>query len=59
VNYIKDATIFGDQLHLVVEGDIAMGRIAGDLGVPPGGIEAIEPSLEDVFVALTRQRHAA
>jgi ABC-type multidrug transport system ATPase subunit len=59
VNYIKDATIFGDQLHLVIEGDVGTGRIAGDLGVPAAGIEAIEPSLEDVFVALTRQRHAA
>ena len=57
--YINDATIFGDQLHVLVAGDVPPDRIAADLAIPPERIEAIEPSLEDVFVALTRQRHSA
>jgi ABC-type multidrug transport system ATPase subunit len=57
--YIEDATIFGDRLHLLVAGDVAPDRIAGDLAIPTERIEAIEPSLEDVFVALTRQKHPA
>jgi ABC-type multidrug transport system ATPase subunit len=57
--YIEDATIFGDRLHVLVAGDIAPERIGGDLAIPTERIEAIEPSLEDVFVALTRQKHPA
>lgn len=57
--YVDDATIFGDRLHLLVAGDVPASRIAADLGVPAEFIEAIEPSLEDVFVALTRQKHTA
>ena len=55
--YVRDATIFGDSVHLVVDASVDAARIAADLGVPPEGIEPIEPSLEDVFVALTRERH--
>jgi ribosome-dependent ATPase len=55
--YVRDATIFGDTLHLVVDADATAQQVASDLGVPPSGVEPIEPSLEDVFVALTRQKH--
>jgi len=57
--YVRDATIFGDQLHVVVTNDVAAERIAADFGVAATDVERIEPSLEDVFVALTRARHDA
>ncbi len=57
--YVRDATIFGDRLHVVVTNEVAGWRIASDFGVAATGVEQIEPSLEDVFVALTRARHHA
>jgi len=59
IPYVRDATIFGDELHLLVAADVTPERIAHDLNVPPASLERIEPSLEDVFVALTRNRRAA
>ncbi len=55
--YIRDATIFGSGLHLLVDLGIPESRIATDLAVPIAGVTPIEPSLEDVFVALTRAHH--
>ena len=55
--YVRDATIFGDSVHLVVTADVAPPRIAAELGIPEAAVEPIEPSLEDVFVALTREKH--
>jgi ABC-type multidrug transport system ATPase subunit len=55
--YVRDATIFGDSVHLVVTADVAPARIAAELGIAEGAVEPIEPSLEDVFVALTREKH--
>jgi ABC-type multidrug transport system ATPase subunit len=55
--YVRDATIFGDRLHLVVPQSVGRTEIAADLGVNEGGVERIEPSLEDVFVAITHERH--
>ena len=54
--YVRDATIFGDTLHLVVAADVTPAQMAQDLGVADGAVEPIEPGLEDVFVALTRER---
>ncbi|MDQ6781806.1 MAG: ABC transporter ATP-binding protein [Candidatus Eremiobacteraeota bacterium] len=62
LGYVRDATIFGRDLHLVVAQDVAPERIQADLAQAAGTVEAvdrIEPSIEDVFVALTRQRAAA
>lgn len=62
LEYVRDATIFGRDLHLVVAHDVTPGRIQADLAQAAGAVEAverIEPSIEDVFVALTRQRAAA
>jgi ABC-type multidrug transport system ATPase subunit len=56
--YIRDATIFGSGLHLLVDVGTTERRIAEDLAVPATEVAPIEPSLEDVFVALTRTRHA-
>lgn len=55
--YIRDATIFGDVVHLLVSDDVSPEHLAADLGVSPAGVERIEPTLEDVFVALTREHH--
>lgn len=55
--YVRDATIFGETLHLLVASDVTAARLGQDLNVPICCIEEIEPSLEDVFVALTRARH--
>ncbi|MBV8222369.1 MAG: ABC transporter ATP-binding protein [Candidatus Eremiobacteraeota bacterium] len=57
--YVKDTTIFGRDLHVVVDAAIAADRLQRDLeqrGCAILGVERIEPSLEDVFVALTRAR---
>ena len=56
--YVKDATIFGSGLHLVVDGGTTESRIAEDLAVPGAEVVPIAPSLEDVFVALTRAHQA-
>ena len=59
---IDDAAIFGTALHLVVEdASEATGAIISylsDHGIDVAKVEAIRPSLEDVFVALTRVRGA-
>ena len=60
--YVRDATIFGRDLHVVVDAGVATDRIRADLTQSAGEIGAIEriaPSLEDVFVMLTRARGAA
>ena len=53
-------TIFGRDLHLVASSDVDVKKLQADLadcGVST--VERIEPSLEDVFVALTRAKTAA
>ncbi|HEV2909676.1 MAG TPA: ABC transporter ATP-binding protein [Candidatus Eremiobacteraceae bacterium] len=60
--YVSDVTIFGRDLHLVIKADIDPQRLQHDIeakGCRIAGIERIEPSLEDVFVALTRAQAAA
>lgn len=62
LGYVRDVTIFGRDLHLVVAQDVPAQRLRDDLEGAAGKIEAldrIEPSIEDVFVALTRARSAA
>ncbi len=55
--YVKDATIFGREVHAIVDAGVPASKIAEDLHglVPAEAVKAIEPSLEDVFVALTRE----
>jgi ABC-type multidrug transport system ATPase subunit len=60
--YVRDVTIFGRELHLVVSAEVTPERLTADLarsGCGVAGIERIEASLEDIFVAITRQRSAA
>ena len=58
--YVRDATIFGDALHVLVDQGSAP-RMLHDLeaaGFSGAEMRAIPATLEDVFVTLTR-RHAA
>ncbi|MDQ6768112.1 MAG: ABC transporter ATP-binding protein [Candidatus Eremiobacteraeota bacterium] len=62
LRYVHDVTIFGRDLHLVVDQSVTPERLRSDLlaaGNRIDNIERIEPSIEDVFVALTRARSAA
>jgi ABC-type multidrug transport system ATPase subunit len=55
--YVRESTIFGQSVHAVIDADIGDALLSGDLaahGHAPGSIRAIIPSLEDVFVSLTR-----
>src|SRR5438105_9175772 len=55
--YVEDVTIFGNSLHLLARSDVAEEQIKRDLEQAAGArveIRPIEPSLEDVFVRLTR-----
>jgi ABC-type multidrug transport system ATPase subunit len=55
--YVEDVTIFGNSLHLLVSTDVAPETIARDLEQRAGArveIRPIEPTLEDVFVRLTK-----
>ncbi len=62
LEYVHDVTIFGRDLHCVVDLNIPAQRLRDDLTAAAGRIESldkIDPSIEDVFVALTRARAAA
>ena len=62
LDYVRDATIFGRDLHIVADAKADEARLRADLAPAAGRIddvERIEPSLEDVFVALTREHGAA
>ena len=55
--YIDDVTIFGNALHLLLRSDVDDARVTRDLEEAAGTrvrLRAIEPSLEDVFVRLTK-----
>ena len=57
--YVEDVTIFGNSLHLLVRTDIPTERIERDLEAKAGArvvVRPIEPSLEDVFVRLTKMQ---
>ncbi len=47
---IRQATIFGQSIHALADAD----RSAADLGLAGVQVHETEPSLEDVFVALSR-----
>jgi hypothetical protein len=53
--YIKEVTIFGQTLHVVMREEVSEAQLRDDLnqkGVEVVSVRAIEPSLEDVFVTL-------
>jgi ABC-type multidrug transport system ATPase subunit len=57
LSYVREATIFGLSVHAVIEAGVTDDELRHDLdarGHPPEFIRDIAPSLEDVFVSLTR-----
>lgn len=55
--YVSEATIFGQSVHAVINADVTDQSLTRDLesaGHPVVSIRPIVPSLEDVFVSLTR-----
>jgi hypothetical protein len=60
--YVVEVTIFGNALHLLVGGGVDDATVAADLERAAGArveIRPIAPSLEDVFVRLTRAQQEA
>lgn len=58
LGYVRDVTIFGDSLHALVDRG-AESRVEADLagmGYGQSQVAVIPPTLEDVFVTLTRER---
>jgi ABC-type multidrug transport system ATPase subunit len=55
--YVDDVTIFGNALHILLDGSVADAQVARDLEARAHAgvrIHPIEPALEDVFVRLTK-----
>jgi len=61
--YVDDVTIFGNALHLLVSSGVDERQIERDLSAAAEGarvtVRPIPPSLEDVFVRLTKLQAAA
>ena len=60
--YVDDVTIFGNALHLLVGSEVSDAEIARDLSAKSDAkveVRPIDPSLEDVFVRLTKLQAAA
>lgn len=58
-DYIIDATLVEGQLHLFMPDSVSADSVVEKLrgaGVHTGSIQSVKPSLEDVFVLLTRSR---
>ncbi len=57
---VRDATMFGDVLHVLVDADMPPERLVRDIAPDDAeaGHRAVAPTLEDVFVLLSRS-HAA
>lgn len=55
---VIDATLFGETVHVLAHQSLTIQQMARYLALPVEAIQArlIPPSLEDVFVGLTRQR---
>ena len=53
---IRDATLFGEAIHLLIDNDLEDATLRAALGAVGDGIELrpIAPSLEDVFVTLSQ-----
>ena len=58
---VRDATLFGETVHLLVDQATTDAELVRAVGEPPAAVEIrpVAPTLEDVFVTLTRQAGAA
>jgi ABC-type multidrug transport system ATPase subunit len=57
-DYVQDATIFGQSIHLLMKADEPINRISATLeaiGIAEAEVAFARPSLEDVFVTLTKR----
>ncbi|MFP5263158.1 MAG: ABC transporter ATP-binding protein [Blastocatellia bacterium] len=58
-DYVRDATIFGQSIHLLMEVDEpidALRATLAEIGIRDAEITLARPSLEDVFVTLTKKQ---
>jgi len=55
---VRDATLFGEKLHLLVDEDQNEAALVDAIGAPPDQVDIrrTAPTLEDVFVAMTRRQ---
>jgi ABC-type multidrug transport system ATPase subunit len=56
--YVRDATIFGQSIHLLMDSSAPLDRIKetlGGIGITDAEVTPARPSLEDVFVTLTKR----
>jgi ABC-type multidrug transport system ATPase subunit len=59
--FVLDSTIFGQSIHLLMDASTPLERIGETLlaiGIDDAGVAEARPSLEDVFVTLTRRQAA-
>lgn len=56
--YVRDAMIFGSEVHASVDASCALEQLASDVAAVAraGAIRATDPSLEDVLVTLVHER---
>jgi ABC transporter DrrB family efflux protein len=56
VDGVVDATLFGQTIHVLAATSLSEAEMLGAIGLSPEnvGLRPIEPTLEDVFVTLTR-----
>ncbi|HLG15553.1 MAG TPA: ABC transporter ATP-binding protein [Blastocatellia bacterium] len=60
-DYVRDATIFGQSIHLLMDASEPINRIGDVLeqaGIRGAKVDPARPSLEDVFVTLTKRQVA-
>jgi ABC-type multidrug transport system ATPase subunit len=56
---VRDATIFGRDIHVIADRAITAQQLAQVASVDPSRVGTIRPSLEDAFVALARKSGVA
>jgi ABC-type multidrug transport system ATPase subunit len=59
--YVEDATLVEAEIHLLLPSDVEDARVISTLekaGMTHVAVRATEPSLEDVFVSVTRRLEA-
>jgi len=60
-DFVRETTIFGDAMHVLIDADSAesLGARLREAGFGSPTLVAVPPTLEDVFVTLTRHRGTA
>jgi len=57
VEGVRDATLFGQAIHVLVDDSVSEERLCAE--APATGTRAIDPTLEDVFVTLAQSQEPA